>query len=284
LEQIFVADGVQRVTVRDGKLRGVLFLPGSQDLHPGVLVVGGSNGGVPLQPAAWLASRGFAALALAYFHYEDLPPKLEAIPLEYFQDALMWMTRRPEIMNGSLGVMGTSRGGELALQLGSMFAKIGAVVAYVPANVRYPACCGDNRVPYAWTWSGTPLAYMPLRAMQTPEAAMRATIKVEETQGPILMISGQDDHVWQSSMMADDVVGRLKRFHFAYSFENLKYAHAGHSAGHPAITPAWHGRLRHPISGREVDLGGSTTGDAHSTLDSMPKVIEFLRNSLQGRR
>jgi hypothetical protein len=56
--------------------------------------------------------------------------------------------------------MGTSRGGELALQLGSMFPAIDAVVAYVPAKVRCAACCGNTRVPYAWTWGGQPLPYV----------------------------------------------------------------------------------------------------------------------------
>jgi hypothetical protein len=94
------------------------------------------------------------------------------------------------------------------------------------------------------------------------------------------MISGEDDHLWHSWEMADNVVSRLKRSHFQYSFENLKYPHAGHSAGRPGIQPAWHGQVRNPTSGRENDLGGSAKGDAESTIDSMPKVIEFLQRNL----
>lgn len=280
LEQVVVAEGVQRVAVREEGLRGILFLPAGNQRHPGVLVVGGSNGGAPLRPAAWLASHGYAALALAYFRYEDLPAKLEAIPLEYFERALAWMAKRPE-MGNRVAVMGTSRGGELALQLGSMFPQIGAVVAYVPANVRYPACCGDTRVPFAWTWKGSPLPFLTLRAARQPDAVMQAAIEVERTHGPVLMISGEDDHLWRSAAMADAVVARLKHYHFAYSFANLKYPHAGHSAGRPDIVPAWHGRVRHPVSGREIDLGGSAAGDAESSLDAMPKVLDFLRQSLQ---
>src|SRR5258708_18671618 len=79
------------------RLHGVLVLPSSAGKHPGVLVLGGSEGGVPRQRAAWLASHGFAALALAYFNYEDLPPRLEAIPLEYFGRAIGWLMKRPEV-------------------------------------------------------------------------------------------------------------------------------------------------------------------------------------------
>jgi hypothetical protein len=155
------------------------------------------------------------------------------------------------------------------------------VVAYVPANVRYPACCGDVDVPYAWTWQGRPLPFQPLRMGRRASMVSGAEIEVERTGGPILMISGEDDHLWRSWEMADAVVARLKRHRFAYAFENLKYAHAGHSAGRPDIVPAWHGHPRQPISGREMDLGGSPRGDAESSMDSMPKVLAFLRKSLE---
>lgn len=168
LEQVVLAEGVQRIRVHEGVLRGTLLVPPGAGRHPAVLVVGGSNGGVPLRPAAWLASHGYVALALAYFRFEDLPPQLESIPLEYFQQALEWMARRPEIGDVRIGVLGTSRGGELALQLGSMFPRICAVVAYVPANVRIASCCRETGGP-AWTWQGRALAYVIPRQMGNVE-------------------------------------------------------------------------------------------------------------------
>ena len=92
--------------------------------------------------AAWLASHGYVALALCYFRCEGRPNTLLRIPLEYFQQALGWLIQRPEVDPQRLAVMGTSRGGELPCNSGSMFAALKAVVAYVPANVRYPAGCG----------------------------------------------------------------------------------------------------------------------------------------------
>jgi dienelactone hydrolase len=280
MEQGWVAEGVRQVKL-GGQIHGVLYLPATSERRPGVLVVGGSEGGVPGQKAAWLASRGFAALALAYFRYENLPPKLADIPLEYFGRALGWMQKQPQILPDRLGVVGTSRGGELALQLGSMYAQIKVVVAYVPANVRFPACCGATRVPYAWTWEGQPLSYVLPQFQRNPEAAMYAAIAVEHTHGPVLVISGEDDGIWPSSMMANAMVGRLKQSHFPYDIEHLKYAHAGHRAGRPEIVPTWHGRVRNPTSGNEENLGGSVSGDAISSLDAIPKVLEFLRQSLE---
>ena len=279
LEQVTLADGVAHAPITDDGLRGSFFVPAGTGKHPGILVVGGSNGGLPVRPAAWLASHGYAALALAYFRFEDLPQQLESIPLEYFQRALQWLANRPEVAGRRLAVMGTSRGGELALQLGSMFPIIGAVVAYVPANVRYASCCRENGAP-AWTWQGKPLPYVTPRIRQQGVLMVQAEIEVERTGGPILMISGEDDHIWHSRQMSDDVLSRLKRKHFTFSAENLKYPHAGHLAGRPEIVPAWHGEIKNPTSGKENDLGGSAPGDAKSSIDSIPKVLEFLRQNL----
>lgn len=279
LEQLRVADGVHSINV-DGQIHGVLFVPSGGGSHPGVLVLGGSEGGLPSEKAAWLASHGYTAFALAYFRYDGLPAELEAIPLEYFGNALSWMMMRPEISADRIAVLGTSRGGELALQLGSMYPAIKAVVAYVPANVRYPSCCGDTPVRYAWTWHGEPLPYVLPRFTRLPAAAMEALIPVEHTHGPILVISGDSDGVWPSAMMTAAVVERLKLAHFPFAVERLNYPHAGHRAGNPQIVPAWHGAVQHPVSGREMNLGGNATGDAESSLGAIPKVLAFLQTSL----
>jgi dienelactone hydrolase len=281
LEQIPIAEGVERVSLHDGALRGMLFLPPGQDRHPGVLVLGGSEGGMPRLRAAWLASHGFAALALAYFRYDDLPRELAGIPLEYFGQALAWMAQRPEIVADRIAVMGVSRGAELALQLGTMFGIVKAVIAYSPANVRYPACCGATRVPWAWTWNGNPLAFRVLRPrFGLEDSGMRAVIEVERIKGPILLISGGKDGVWESSSMVDSIAARLKHAQFAYGVEELKYPQAGHGAGRPEIVPAWQGWTTNPMSGRESEPGGTPKGNAESSLDAIPKVIDFLRQNL----
>jgi dienelactone hydrolase len=269
LEQMAVRPGVRQVRV-EGVLHGILFLPPEEGKHPGILLVG---------RAAWLASHGYAAFALCYFHCEGRPPNLENIPLEYFGMALSWMMQRPEIDGNHLAVLGGSRGGELALQLGSIYEQIKAVVAYVPANVRYPACCMARPLA-AWTFQGAPLAWAGPRQRGDSDAMWHAAIAVERIHGPILMIGGEDDGVWPSSEMVDAAAARLRANHFAYAVVALIYPHAGHRAGMPEIVPAWHSAIPHPISGMTMDLGGSPEGNAESSLDAIPKVLDFLRTSL----
>jgi hypothetical protein len=93
----------------------------------------------------------------------------------------------------------------------------------------------------------------------------------------VLLISGDDDGVWPSSVMSNAIVTRLKTVHFQYPVEHLDYPHAGHLAGRPEIVPTWHAA----VWGKGTGVGGTAKGDAQSSLDAIPKVLEFLRTSLE---
>jgi dienelactone hydrolase len=280
LTVVRLARGVRRIAVRESHIRGVLFVPPGEARHPGVVVLGGSGGGALELDAAWLASRGFVALALGYFNYEDLPRNLEAIPLEYFQQALEWLAIRPEVKPGGLGVFGRSRGGELVLQLGSMFSMVRCVVAYVPNNRRGRAFGRGTKVEYAWTWKGEALPYIKTPGVLDSESSKLAEIEVERTNGPILLLSGEEDKVWSSSLMSEAVMARLRARNFGHRFEHLQYAGAGHGVGLPQLFPRWRGEVKHPVSGMVNAFGGGVAADALSTVDSMPKVLRWLRDSL----
>jgi hypothetical protein len=118
IERLFVADGVERVPVRESGLVGTLFLPTGSGACPGVLVFSGSGGGAEEGRAALLASHGFAAFALAYFTAPTLPENLVDIPLEYFETGLEWMAQHPGVRADRIGVTGGSRGGGAGLAPG----------------------------------------------------------------------------------------------------------------------------------------------------------------------
>src|SRR5688572_28820449 len=54
-----------------------MFLFAGAGPFPGVIDMFGTAGGLTVYRAALLASRGFAALALAFFNFDDLPPNIE---------------------------------------------------------------------------------------------------------------------------------------------------------------------------------------------------------------
>ena len=66
VERRRLPEGVVREVVRDGSVVGTLFHPVDGGRHPGVILLGGSDGGLHELDAALLAGHGFAVLAQAY--------------------------------------------------------------------------------------------------------------------------------------------------------------------------------------------------------------------------
>ncbi len=277
-----VAADVNVTMVRANGLVGVFYQPPGSERHPAVIVLSGSGGGVPPASghAGGLASRGYAVLALAYFGAEGLPRSLSRIPLEYFGKALDWLAAQPAVDPTRIGVLGTSRGGELALLLGSVFPQLRSVVAYVPANVVWGGCC-DSRNEPSWTVEGRPLAFVSAFGARDVASMERATIKVERIKGPVLLISGRDDHVWNSSGMSEKVMARLQRNRFPYVYKHLSYDDAGHAIGRPYTSAMDLNDTRHPLTGRIMQFGGTPEGTAHAREDSWRQMLGFLDENLR---
>jgi hypothetical protein len=119
--------------IAEDGIEGFLCDPGDSRKHPGVMVLGGSEGGLGMPDiAVLLASHWFTTMSPAYFYAKGLPPTLQNIPVEYFGKALGWMRARPETDPHFLAVFGVSRGAEAALQVAATFPKVTAVVARSP--------------------------------------------------------------------------------------------------------------------------------------------------------
>jgi dienelactone hydrolase len=275
---------VKIAEVRERGLVGTYYEPPGGGRRPAFIVLSGSGGGIPpaAGPAGGLASRGYAVLALAYFNAGSLPRTLSNIPLEYFGTALEWLASHPAVDPERIGVLGVSRGGELALLLGVLYPHIHMVVGYVPSNVVWRGCC-DRFSTVAWTIGGQPVAAMPPMGARDPGAALRAEIQVEKIQGPVLLLSGKDDGVWESTRMADAVVDRLKRNHFAFAFQHLAYEHAGHAIGRPFTSTMTINSLRHPLTGNVMHMGGTPAGTARAREDSWRQVLGFIDTNLAHR-
>ena len=306
--------GVTRHPIRTEGIVGTLFLPPNSGPHPAVIVLNGGDGGIDEYRGAILASHGYAALNLGYFGMDGLPRGLVNIPLEYFGNAIRWMRAQSWLGDRFLAVWGESRGGELALLLGATFTEINAVIAWVPSGVVFWALGlaepGDTRPRAAWTFRGKPLphlqenntsmgtlpraeaghpvAFAPyyLGQLRDSSAVERAMIPVEKTRGPILLVSGTDDHMWPSSALSDIAIRRLETHHHPYPFRHLKYEGAGHQIRVPG-GPQTVRTLRLRVEGASADLldmGGTAKADADAGFDAWRSLLEFLDAGVKARR
>lgn len=299
-----LAAGVARSEVDAGGLVATAFHPSTPRPAPGVIVLGGSGGGLPRDLAAVLASRGYATLAVAYFGVGDLPSELVEIPLEHLEKAVRWMTDRRDVAAPPLGLVGRSRGGELALLLASHAPQVGCVVAYAPSGVALwgvtaqgwchrPAWrCRGEGVPFLrpppadaehdarrrQPFAGTPLIRSQLG--HAGPSLQRATIPVERINGEVVLISGRDDAMWPATDLAD--IAHRRRQRAGRPCEHLRYDGAGHLVSYPYV-PTTVTEAAHPLTGQTSAFGGTPAATATANADSWPRVLAALHRSLGNR-
>jgi len=311
-ERQLLAANVVRTAVREGRIRGTLFASADATNAPGVVVLGGSDGGNLYEfVAALLAAHGIAALALAYFAYDDLPKDLVGLSIEYFAEGVQWLRKRPEVGDARVGVLGFSRGGEAALIVGASFPQVAAVVALVASGMSGGGLAGADFSAMgksAWTLDGQPLPLLPppwdpmsmkeaqdamssgrpfagragiLRAIKSAGARVDdVAIRVERTRGAILMMSGEDDQLWGSTELTAIAEERLKAATFAYPFEHRRYPGAGHFGCLPPNLPTTSTSARHGLVPMALEYGGDARNNARASADLWPRIVTFLHQHL----
>jgi dienelactone hydrolase len=295
---------MRQVEVRSRGLVGWFFTP-DDGRHPGVLALSGSDGGCPLQIGRLLADEGFACLALQYFKADGLPKHLVEIPLEYTETALGWLSEQSEVNDSRLGVVGPSKGAELALLTAAYFPDaVGAVVAYAPSSVAFAGIGGtEGRRRSSWTYRGAPVPFVPYPVKMRPALGLRgvsftpvyraalensaaveaAGIPIEHTDVPILLISGDRDRMWPSSTMAEQLVARLASAGKSDQISHLRFRDAGHSfmPWRPGIGSERIARMVDGVRltgiGGFIDLGGRPKANRAALHQAWPQVLSFLR-------
>ncbi len=285
-------------------VRGVFAHPDTPGPWPAVVAFGGSSGGlgpsVGWAPA--LAREGFAVLAIAYFGAPGLPPVLENIEVEVVERAIAWLIDGHHVDGDRLGVMGISRGSELAVLASVLLDRVGPVVAFAPSGIVWSALGPGGPVDApAWTFRGEPLPYVAMRLtggvhpgrpgvpfalrplfdeiLVDPSRWSDAEIAVERAKGPILLVSGEADAMWPSTPMAELIEQRAAARGFAHDVVHLRYPDAGHAGGGVPDSPA-EIDIVHPLTGMTYSLGGTKEGNAAARAGSWPRVVEFLRAAL----
>jgi uncharacterized protein len=236
----------------NGKVNAQLFVGDSKN-QPLIVAFGGSQGGNTWTEGYWsdmrtkFVDRGYAILAIGYFKTEDTPQVLDRISLDAIYDTIKSRSNNPKINKEKIMLLGTSRGGELVLNLACKYNDFDAVAALVPAHMRFPAGSITANTS-AWTFEGAELPYLPIsyRAIFSlllgnrqkaweiilagEKYGAEAEIEVERIECPILLLSAKDDEVWPSQYMCDKIVSRLSNSNYQHY-----YKHVSFDGGHYAL-------------------------------------------------
>jgi hypothetical protein len=130
------SDSVVATEVAEIGVVGQFYRPGGAGPFPAVITLGGSGGGLLRQSPKVLAAHGYAVLSLAYFNYTSpvdntsLPDELYMIPVEYFGKAIEWLQSQPGVDPERIGLIGSSIGGTVALQVGAIYPQAKTVIVF----------------------------------------------------------------------------------------------------------------------------------------------------------
>ena len=261
--------------------------------HPGVLLLGGSEGGLgedPKAQALLLQAQGFSTLHLAYHNVPGKPTNLVNVPLENFYRGLDWLKRQPGVDANRIGIVGYSKGAEAGLLVATRYPGIRAVVLGMPSSVVWDGLSGVNAVlgsfSSSWSEKGEPVTHLAYKGRPLGRSLMPvfenglkeldknagAAIPVEKYEGRLMLICGEAEKLWPSCPMTDQIVARARKASSSQPIV-LRYKDAGHGVMGAPFTEA-------TIARRWSTLGGTVAGNSAARADSWPKVIAFLRTEL----
>ncbi|KAL1776794.1 bile acid-CoA:amino :amino acid N-acyltransferase [Sigmodon hispidus] len=255
LERWYVAPGVTRIQVKEGRIRGALFLPPGEGPFPGVIDLFGSTGGLVEFRASLLASHGFAALALAYWGYDDLPSPLEKVDIEYFEEGAEFLLRHPK--DGDNCMPGK-----------------GFTMAYISSpDVNNPIPCNIELI----TTNALGFVEFYRTYEETADKDSKYCFPIEKAEGHFLFVVGEDDKNLNSKVHAHQATAQLVKSG-KKNWTLLSYPGAGHLIEPPYSPLCSSSRI--PFVIPNLSWGGQVIPHAAAQEHSWKEIQNFLKKHL----
>jgi dienelactone hydrolase len=304
-------DGIRAIRVEQLGLVGVLAAAADAKRMPAVVILHGSEGGdfeTCEASATAYAAKGFTALALIWYSptwkgVRGVPTDGIRVDVEVVERARSFLASRPEADGDRIGLVGTSKGAELATLAATIYPWVRAVVGIVPTDVVWE---GFGRVPEpgeaASTWShvGKPLPYVPLipfdpdkpgvwksntqrystsRDQAGATVVEAARIPIEKAGASFLLLAAERDEVWASGKMSLALQEQMRKAKLTDRIEVEVYPGAGHQIAGTGVFPVWlyaspEDNRDGLLEGRDVVATGEAVGKAWK------RTIDFLREHL----
>ena len=269
----------QKLTVVSGEKVGYALYQrtsGTNSHRPLIVLIGGSEGGYGLSGSPIVGQfldRGYNVASLAYFAFDGGPRILSLVDVGTVDHTIRSLAQDLHGVPTCIGILGVSKGAELALVLAAYTDTADAYVATAPSHVSWQSSNVTTTIKSSWTLNGEPLAFVRYpwfsldtlraardtdialalhkRALRRTDAVARAILPVERSGAPILLQSAIRDQVWPSAEMADAIIERADQL----------------APGH------------HQITQRAYDLDHFVLRDKVAAKDA----IDFLDRSLSQR-
>ncbi|MGE0634781.1 MAG: acyl-CoA thioester hydrolase/BAAT C-terminal domain-containing protein, partial [Pseudobdellovibrionaceae bacterium] len=267
-----------------------------------IILLGGSEGGIPAYAARPFAARGLSVLALGYFSKipgTPLPPMIDRIPLEYFENSFQQVSHLfPD--SKCCVLVGFSKGAEAALAVATTanpnFLGMILLSGTDRAFEGFTRPGGDPSKNSSWIYNGLQIPFSPyvvadgnLEKQMYPEGRSKAPVfkplydatirlptgdrglyQIQNVKSSILMFSGEDDQLWPSSLFFENIVRSAKESGFANEIRHYSYPKTGHFVlfGEKML-------MMDPYNA--IQFGGTVEGSRAAEVDVWKKTAEYLR-------
>ncbi|MEM6737172.1 MAG: acyl-CoA thioester hydrolase/BAAT C-terminal domain-containing protein, partial [Bacteroidota bacterium] len=188
-------------------------------------------------------NQGYAVLSIGYANTENTPEIIERISLNAIYDTIKKVSQHPKIDANKIAILGSSKGGELVLNLASRYDDIDAVVALVPSHVTFPGyTITANTSSWMYNDKEVEFVHLPFFKYLWKKLCARGNsqiiqeileeneklyekdaINVEKINGPVLLLSAKNDRAWPSDYMSNQVVNRLEENQFEHHYEHFMF-------------------------------------------------------------
>ena len=288
---------VKEIKKAKDKVFGTYYLPDVKKLKRPFVCLGGSDGTRSHLTAAILSSLGHPALAISYFDYEGISENCVEVPLEMVFNAKKWL--KDNLKSRDIGIIGCSKGAELAL-LSSTEQNFNPVILASPSSHVFQGLGSYKKPTSSWSLAGIAVPFLPVkmgfwklvgfvlkRLRKKPHSFFEvyqkaldkksksyqqkrdaSRIKVEKLKGDLLMLSGEQDLVWPSARMANDIERNVK-----CKCTNVIFEDSGH------LTFKQQPGLPFPnVIGDKVRifLGSDVSKNQQANLKMWDEVIKFV--------
>ncbi|MFC3418720.1 acyl-CoA thioesterase/bile acid-CoA:amino acid N-acyltransferase family protein [Salinicoccus hispanicus] len=301
----FMNDDVKRLDITESGIVGNLYAPSGGGKYPSVIILSGSDGGNESHASSYLASEGYLVLALSYFNDTGLRPNLENIELEYFKDAAAFL-KSHENSNGSVNLIGYSKGAELVLLLGEKYDGYHSIIAGAPSIHITSGMKNGMFAPITgWVQNDAPLPFLKMKfsmrmilksmkgwIMKKPfnfldvwdkslrtEKASESRIDVQKITCPLLVIAGGDDQLWPSKSHTENIEAQREDVRDKY----LIYEAGGHFISFPYNFHQMPANVNMKIGKMTMNFGGSKKTNAKASKQSLEEILSFLHAHNEGR-
>lgn len=208
--------------------------------------------------------------------------------LEYFEEAAEWLVKHPSVISGGVGMMGVSKGAEIALMMAVHRKDI--VKAIIPISTSYII----SVTPFKVKGKLTGAYYDTFKARRSEEGGLilrecvpvcgldkmdpPVVIPVEKIDCPVLIICGESDENVSGYEMAQEVLIRMKSNGKGDLCTVLSYPGTGHLI-EPPFAPHCY-ESYHKLFKVNFVWGGNAKDHSKAQGDSWGEIKKFFKEHL----